>query len=93
MCIGGICRRVGCDWVVDSSTTKDQCGVCGGMGDSCTVIQGNFTKKVNMSEGYYDVLQIPAGSRNILVEEMNPSKNFIGVGRAGSKEYYLNGNR
>nr|XP_029726865.1 A disintegrin and metalloproteinase with thrombospondin motifs 12-like isoform X2 [Aedes albopictus] len=93
MCIGGICRRVGCDWVVDSNTTEDQCGVCGGNGDSCTVIRGNFTKKVNMSEGYYEVLQIPTGARNILVEEINPSKNFIGVGRVNSKEYYLNGNR
>ncbi|XP_058455762.1 A disintegrin and metalloproteinase with thrombospondin motifs 7 isoform X2 [Malaya genurostris] len=93
MCIGGICRKVGCDWIVDSNTTEDQCGVCGGSGDSCTVIQGNFTKKVNMSDGFYDVLQIPAGARNILVEEMGPSKNFIGIGKANSKEYYLNGNR
>ncbi|XP_055540062.1 A disintegrin and metalloproteinase with thrombospondin motifs 7 [Wyeomyia smithii] len=93
MCIGGICRRVGCDWVVDSNTTEDQCDVCGGSGDSCTVIQGNFTKKVNMTDGFYDVLQIPAGARNILVEEMGPSKNYIGIGKANSKDYYLNGNR
>ncbi|XP_058824477.1 A disintegrin and metalloproteinase with thrombospondin motifs 12 [Topomyia yanbarensis] len=93
MCIGGICRKVGCDWIVDSTTTEDQCGVCGGTGDSCTVIQGNFTKKVNMSDGFYDVLQIPVGARNILVEEMGPSKNFIGIGKVSSKEYYLNGNR
>ena len=46
-----------------------------------------------MTEGYYEIALIPAGSRHIQVEEMGPSKNFIGVGRADSKEFYLNGDR
>lgn len=41
MCISGICRKVGCDWAVDSKTTEDQCGICGGNGDNCTTIKVN----------------------------------------------------
>lgn len=46
-----------------------------------------------MSEGYYEINLIPSGSRHILIEEMGPSKNYIGIGKADSMEYYLNGDR
>lgn len=46
-----------------------------------------------MSEGYFEITLIPSGSRHIFVEEMGPSKNYIGVGKADSKEFYLNGDR
>lgn len=44
-----------------------------------------------MNESYFEITLIPSGSRHILVEEMGPSKNFIGVGKSDSKEFYLNG--
>jgi ADAM-TS Spacer 1 len=84
---------VGCDWIVDSNTTEDQCGVCGGHGESCTTIKGEFVKKINLTEGYFEIVLIPSGSRHIVVEEMGPSKNFLGVGKADSKDFYLNGDR
>ncbi|CRL05730.1 CLUMA_CG018759, isoform A [Clunio marinus] len=93
MCIGGICKKVGCDWIVGSNTTEDQCGICGGDGSTCSTIKGEFTKKINMSEGYYEITLIPSGSRHIIIEEMGPSKNFIGIGKADSKDFYLNGDR
>ncbi|KAG4065960.1 hypothetical protein HA402_006678 [Bradysia odoriphaga] len=93
MCIAGICKKVGCDWVVDSNTTEDQCGVCGGTGETCTTIKGEFNKKLNISDGYYEITTIPTGSRHILIEEISPSKNFISIGKAGSNETYLNGDR
>jgi len=34
---------------------------------------------------------IPAGARNIFVEELGPSKNYIGIGSESSEEFYLNG--
>lgn len=86
-------QKVGCDWIVDSNATQDQCGVCGGNGDSCTTIKGEFTKKINMSEGYFEITLIPSGSRHIIIEEMGPSKNYIGVGKSDSKDFYLNGDR
>lgn len=84
---------MGCDWIVDSNTTEDQCGVCGGTGDSCTTVKSEFVKKINMSEGYFEITLIPSGSRHIFIEEMGPSKNYIGVGKTDSKEFYLNGDR
>uniref|UniRef100_A0A182NR21 Peptidase M12B domain-containing protein n=1 Tax=Anopheles dirus TaxID=7168 RepID=A0A182NR21_9DIPT len=92
MCIAGICRKVGCDWVVDSNTTEDRCGVCGGVGDTCFVKKGEITKKINTTDGIHDVLTIPAGARNVLIEELAPSKNFIGVRRTTGNECYLNCN-
>lgn len=93
MCVNGICKTIGCDWIVDSNTTEDQCGVCGGTGDSCEVVKGDFVKKLNITEGYYPVVTIPQGSRNIHVEEVGPSKNFLSIGKANSKQFYLNGER
>lgn len=86
-------QKVGCDWAVDSNTTVDQCGVCGGDGKTCTTIKNEFVKKLNMSEGYYEITMIPSGSRNILVEELGTSKNFIGIANANTKEFYLNGDK
>ncbi|XP_053669727.1 A disintegrin and metalloproteinase with thrombospondin motifs 7, partial [Anopheles nili] len=93
MCIGGICRKVGCDWVVDSVTTEDRCGVCGGLGDTCSIRKGEITKKINSTDGIiHDVLLIPVGARNVLIEEIAPSKNFIGARRSTGNECYLNCN-
>uniref|UniRef100_A0A182JAX5 Uncharacterized protein n=1 Tax=Anopheles atroparvus TaxID=41427 RepID=A0A182JAX5_ANOAO len=92
MCIGGICRRVGCDWVVDSNTTEDRCGVCGGVGDTCFVKKGEISKKINTTDGMHDVLLIPVGARNVLIAETAPSKNFIGVSSVTGTECYINCN-
>ncbi|ETN58597.1 adamts-7 [Anopheles darlingi] len=93
MCIGGICRRVGCDWVVDSNTTEDRCGICGGAGDTCYVKKGEIAKKLNTTDGVQDVLMVPLGARNVRIEELAPSKNFIGVSKATGSECYLNCNQ
>lgn len=93
MCISGICRKVGCDWVVDSDTTEDQCGVCGGNGETCTTIKGEFNKKMNVTDDYFEITKIPTGSRQILIEEIHPSKNYLSIGRANSNQTFLNGDR
>lgn len=86
-------QKVGCDWVVDSTTTEDQCGICGGTGETCTTIRGEFNKKLNITDGYYEITTIPKGSRHIRIDETTPSKNFISIGRANSNNTYLNGDR
>ncbi|XP_055304525.1 A disintegrin and metalloproteinase with thrombospondin motifs 7 [Sitodiplosis mosellana] len=93
MCISGICRKVGCDWVVDSDTTEDQCGICGGNGETCTTIKGEFNKKMNVTDDYFEITKIPTGSRQILIEEIHPSKNYLSIGRANSNQTFLNGDR
>lgn len=41
--------------------------------------------------GYTEVITIPSGARNIYVDEMGNSKNYIGIGSAASEKFYLNG--
>lgn len=84
-------QRVGCDWIVDSNTMEDQCGICGGNGETCTTIRDEFNKKMNNSEDYFEITQIPSGSRQILIEEIHPSKNYLCIDKADSNETFLNG--
>lgn len=42
--------------------------------------------------GYTEVSVIPSGARNIRVEELSSSRNFLGVGSAANNTFYLNGN-
>ncbi|XP_063218509.1 A disintegrin and metalloproteinase with thrombospondin motifs 7-like [Bacillus rossius redtenbacheri] len=90
MCIRGVCKRVGCDWVVDSNATEDRCGICRGDGSQCKTLTGEYNHK--QGTGYEKVVQIPAGSRNIVVKELGNSRNFIGVGD-GLGKFFLNGKR
>lgn len=86
-------QKVGCDWIVDSNTTEDQCGVCSGNGETCITITGEFNKKMNVTDDYFEITKIPIGSRQILIEEIHPSKNFLSIGHATSNETFLNGDR
>ncbi|XP_034943192.1 A disintegrin and metalloproteinase with thrombospondin motifs 7 isoform X2 [Chelonus insularis] len=91
MCIAGICRKVGCDWTVDSEATEDRCGICHGDGTQCETTSGIYDK--NEGPGYREVVVIPAGARNIKIEELGNSKNYIGIGLRNSNKYFLNGKR
>ncbi|KYN39801.1 A disintegrin and metalloproteinase with thrombospondin motifs 7 [Trachymyrmex septentrionalis] len=91
MCIAGICRKVGCDWMVDSDATEDRCGICHGDGTQCETTSGVYDK--NEGPGYKEVIIIPSGSRNIKIEEVGNSKNYIGIGVPNSDKYFLNGKR
>ncbi|XP_076227751.1 A disintegrin and metalloproteinase with thrombospondin motifs 7 isoform X1 [Nomia melanderi] len=91
MCIAGICRKVGCDWTVDSEATEDRCGICHGDGTQCETTGGVYDK--NDGPGYKEVVVVPSGSRNIKIEEIGNSKNYIGIGVPNSDKYFLNGKR
>ncbi|XP_077275521.1 A disintegrin and metalloproteinase with thrombospondin motifs 7 isoform X1 [Temnothorax americanus] len=91
ICIAGICRKVGCDWMVDSDATEDNCGICHGNGTQCETTSGVYDK--NDGPGYKEVIIIPSGSRNIKIEEVGNSKNYIGIGVPNSDKYFLNGKR
>lgn len=53
----------------------------------------DFNKKMNISDGYFQITVIPKDSRQILIEEMHPTKNFLSIGKAGTNKTFLNGNR
>ncbi|NP_001123217.1 ADAM metallopeptidase with thrombospondin type 1 motif-like [Nasonia vitripennis] len=91
MCISGVCRKVGCDWVIDSDAVEDVCGVCKGGGDKCTRIEGDYTEKAKNS-GYSRIVVVPKGSRNIRAYEMKEHDNTLAVKLAKKNSYCLNGN-
>ncbi|XP_056632965.1 A disintegrin and metalloproteinase with thrombospondin motifs 7 isoform X1 [Diorhabda sublineata] len=92
VCIAGICKKVGCDWVVDSKTEEDDCGICQGDGSKCDKKQGVYDKQ-NWSPGYREIVVIPKGARNIRIEEKDHSPNYISIGSALARRFYLNGAR
>lgn len=48
---------------------------------------------MNVTDDYFEITKIPSGSRQILVEEIHPSKNYLSLGRANSNQTFLNGDR
>ncbi|KAK9754578.1 Thrombospondin type 1 domain [Popillia japonica] len=75
-CIAGVCKKVGCDYVIDSEVEEDACGVCGGTGKSCTVMTFNIT---DVGKGYYFVREIPRGAYRIHIFEQVPSENTLAL--------------
>ncbi|XP_043277763.1 A disintegrin and metalloproteinase with thrombospondin motifs 7-like [Venturia canescens] len=89
ICISGGCRKVGCDFVVDSSAIEDNCGVCQGDGTTCSPVEGLFTK--SGLSNYQAVVTIPKGARSVRVLEKGPSKNTLAVKTKFRNKYCLNG--
>ncbi|KAG7204373.1 hypothetical protein KM043_004817 [Ampulex compressa] len=91
MCISGTCRRVGCDWILDSEAVDDKCGICKGDGTKCSPIEGEYTATVKASR-YEKVVTIPKGARSIQVVEKKPSENTLAVRHDKENTYCLNAN-
>ncbi|XP_064108154.1 papilin-like isoform X7 [Macrobrachium nipponense] len=90
ICVDGRCMPVGCDKILGSSAKEDKCRVCGGDSSTCNTITGEFTKET-LTQGYNDIVLIPAGATNIYVEELRASNNYLAV-RNMTGYFYLNGN-
>ncbi|XP_072167329.1 A disintegrin and metalloproteinase with thrombospondin motifs 7-like [Diadema setosum] len=88
ICIDGFCQKVGCDNQVNSPAVEDRCGVCHGDGSTCQTIKDSFT--IQSGRGYVEAIVIPAGARNIVVEEIAAAGNYIAI-RDTAGRYYLNG--
>ncbi|KAG1967281.1 A disintegrin and metalloproteinase with thrombospondin motifs 5 [Pimephales promelas] len=92
VCVRGKCVRTGCDGIIGSKLQFDKCGVCGGDGNGCIKVAGNFTKK---SKGYTDVVKVPEGSTHLKVRQYKPKGQsrytaYLSLRRPGG-EYLLNG--
>lgn len=48
---------------------------------------------MNVTDDYFEITKIPSASRQILIEEIHPSKNFLSIGRPNSNQTFLNGDR
>ncbi|XP_076665038.1 A disintegrin and metalloproteinase with thrombospondin motifs 7-like [Andrena cerasifolii] len=90
VCISGGCRKVGCDWVLDSPAIEDKCGVCKGDGKRCKLVEGHFTEK-NVKEAFKKIVSIPKDARQIHIWEDAVHKNFLTVKLEKNNSYCLNG--
>ncbi|XP_077173731.1 LOW QUALITY PROTEIN: A disintegrin and metalloproteinase with thrombospondin motifs 7 [Paroedura picta] len=89
MCINGICKNIGCDFEIDSYAVEDRCGVCHGDGSTCQTVKKTFEK--SEGRGYVDVGLIPAGAREIQIEEVAEAENFLALRSEDPEKYFLNG--
>ncbi|KAJ1080522.1 hypothetical protein NDU88_000721 [Pleurodeles waltl] len=90
ICVGGQCLRPGCDGILGSNKTLDDCGTCGGDGKACKLVVGIFND-TNVPIGYHKILQIPKGATKINVTEMTRSPNYLAL-RSRSGKSVINGN-
>ncbi|XP_040824402.1 A disintegrin and metalloproteinase with thrombospondin motifs 7 [Ochotona curzoniae] len=89
LCINGICKNVGCDLEIDSGAVEDRCGVCHGNGSTCHTVSGTFEEAEGL--GYVDVGMIPAGAREIRIQEVAEAANFLALRSEDPDKYFLNG--
>ncbi|XP_033486759.2 A disintegrin and metalloproteinase with thrombospondin motifs 7 [Epinephelus lanceolatus] len=89
LCINGICKSIGCDYVIDSSATEDRCGVCHGNGSTCTTVRRTFEETEGL--GYVDIGLIPEGAWDIRIEEVAEAGNFLALRSDNPNKYFLNG--
>lgn len=52
-----------------------------------------LTRPCLITEGYIEAFQVPPSARNVIIEEVSPSNNFIGIGSSTKAVFYLNGRR
>ncbi|XP_070769326.1 A disintegrin and metalloproteinase with thrombospondin motifs 7 [Enoplosus armatus] len=89
MCINGICKNVGCDFVIESSAVEDRCGVCHGNGSTCKTVRRTFEESEGL--GYVDIGLIPEGAWDIRIEEVAEAGNFLALRSDQPNKYFLNG--
>ncbi|XP_056151422.1 papilin [Lampris incognitus] len=89
ICVDGVCKRLGCDNMLESAQQEDPCLQCGGNGQSCQVVRNSFSVR-NLPTGYNQMFIIPAGATTISIRETNPTRNYLAIKNLRG-EYYLNG--
>lgn len=62
-CVNGFCHLFGCDGK-SGITSRDGCGVCGGDGSTCQVVEGVYTK-ILASKERATIAVLPASARRI----------------------------
>ncbi|CAJ1074713.1 LOW QUALITY PROTEIN: papilin [Xyrichtys novacula] len=89
VCVDGVCKRLGCDNMLESPQQEDPCLQCGGNGQSCYRVRNTFTVR-DLPTGYNQMFIIPVGATTISIRESVASRNYIAIKNLRG-EYYLNG--
>ncbi|XP_031683959.1 LOW QUALITY PROTEIN: papilin-like [Oncorhynchus kisutch] len=89
VCVDGVCKRLGCDNMLESPQQEDPCLQCGGNGQSCYPVRSTFNIN-NLPKGYNQLFIIPVGATSIRIGETVATRNYLAVKNLRG-EYYLNG--
>ncbi|KAM3594567.1 uncharacterized protein V6R79_009713 [Siganus canaliculatus] len=89
VCVDGVCKRMGCDNMLESAQQEDPCLQCGGNGHSCYRVKNSFSLN-NLPNGYNQMFIIPVGATTISIRETVATRNYIAIKNLRG-EYYLNG--
>ncbi|KAM3870941.1 papilin [Diretmus argenteus] len=89
VCVDGVCKRLGCDNMLESPQQEDPCLQCGGNGQSCYLVKNTFSVQ-NLPTGYNQMFIIPVGATTISIRETVPTRNYLAIKNLRG-EYYLNG--
>ncbi|KAL6105819.1 papln [Pungitius sinensis] len=89
VCVGGVCKRLGCDNTLESPQQEDPCLQCGGNGQSCHRVEGSFSVR-GLPTGYNQMFIIPVGATTISIRETVATRNYLAIKNLRG-EYYLNG--
>ncbi|XP_029937974.1 papilin isoform X2 [Myripristis murdjan] len=89
ICVEGVCKRLGCDNMLESPQQEDPCLQCGGNGQSCYPVKKTFSVR-DLPTGYNQMFIIPVGATTISIRETVPTRNYLAIKNLRG-EYYLNG--
>ncbi|KAL4630387.1 papilin-like [Arapaima gigas] len=89
ICVEGVCKRLGCDNILESSKQEDPCLQCGGNGQSCFLVRNTFSTR-DLPSGFHQIVTIPVGATTIRIREIAATRNYLAI-RNARGEYYLNG--
>ncbi|CAL1575559.1 unnamed protein product [Knipowitschia caucasica] len=89
ICVGGVCKRLGCDNMLESSQQEDPCLQCGGTGQTCRQVKSSFSTR-ELPNGYNQMFIIPVGATTISIRESVATRNYLAIKNLRG-EYYLNG--
>ncbi|XP_059208551.1 papilin [Centropristis striata] len=89
VCVEGVCKRLGCDNMLESLQQEDPCLQCGGNGQSCYQVKNTFSTQ-NLPTGYNQMFIIPVGATTISIRETVATRNYLAIKNLRG-EYYLNG--
>nr|XP_039269218.1 ADAMTS-like protein 2 [Styela clava] len=68
-CVEGKCQLIGCDGKINSEKLKNKCGKCEGNETSSCVIHDRLFAKNLPTSGEYEVVRVPRGAYDILINE------------------------
>ncbi|XP_076112520.1 A disintegrin and metalloproteinase with thrombospondin motifs 16-like isoform X2 [Mytilus galloprovincialis] len=89
LCINGVCKPIGCDWIVGSNASNDICGVCRGDNSTCRILSGEYTEQPKLNT-YFPIAVLPKTARSIKIKENALSSNYLSIRDIFGK-YLLNG--